>query len=137
MRGIVALSIGYSAYMAEIFRAGIEAVPKGPGRGGAQPGPQGLAGGKAVMLPQALRVIIPPLGNEFIAILKDTSLLTLLSVRDVTAADAGIPVGLFPGLPPYNTVAIFYVLLTLSVGEHAAMERASLQCQSPLKFSAS
>ncbi len=113
-RGIVALSIGYSAYMAEIFRAGIEAVPRGQIEAARSLGLKNWQVARLIVLPQALRVIIPPLGNEFIAILKDTSLLTLLSVRDVLQRMREFQSAYFLVFPPFNTVAIVYVVLTLS-----------------------
>ena len=113
-RGIVALSIGYSAYMAEIFRAGIEAVPRGQIEAARSLGLKNWQVARLIVLPQALRVIIPPLGNEFIAILKDTSLLTLLSVRDVLQRMREFQSAYFLVFPPFNTVAIVYVFLTLS-----------------------
>ncbi|HVR65908.1 MAG TPA: amino acid ABC transporter permease [Verrucomicrobiae bacterium] len=113
-RGIVALSIGYSAYMAEIFRAGIEAVPRGQVEAARSLGLKNWQVARLIVLPQALRVIIPPLGNEFIAILKDTSLLTLISVRDVLQRMREFQSAYFLVFPPFNTVAIVYVFLTLS-----------------------
>jgi polar amino acid transport system permease protein len=113
-RGIIALSIGYSAYMAEIFRAGIEAVPRGQIEAARSLGLKNWQVARLIVLPQALRVIIPPLGNEFIAILKDTSLLTLLSVRDVLQRMREFQSAYFLVFPPFNTVAIVYVVLTLS-----------------------
>jgi polar amino acid transport system permease protein len=115
VRGIIALAIGYSAYMAEIFRAGIEAVPKGQVEAARSLGLKGWHVARFVILPQAFRVILPPLGNELIAILKDTALLSIISVRDVTQRMREFQSDSFLTYPPYNTLAIFYVLLTLSV----------------------
>ncbi|HEY7688580.1 MAG TPA: amino acid ABC transporter permease, partial [Dongiaceae bacterium] len=114
-RGIIALAIGYSAYMAEIFRAGIEAVPRGQVEAARSLGLKGWQVARFVILPQAFRVILPPLGNELIAILKDTALLSIISVRDVTQRMREFQSDSFLTYPPYNTLAIFYVLLTLSV----------------------
>jgi polar amino acid transport system permease protein len=114
-RGVIALSLGYSAYMAEIFRAGIEAVPKGQIEAARSLGLKNWQVIRLVILPQALRVIVPPLGNEFIAILKDTSLLSILSVRDVTQRMREFQSASFLPFAPFNTVAIFYVILTLIV----------------------
>ena len=68
---------------------------------------------RKVVLPQAFRVIIPPTGNEFIAILKDTSLLSILSIRDLTQRMREFQSATFLTFAPYNTVAIVYVFLTL------------------------
>jgi polar amino acid transport system permease protein len=76
--GIVALSMNYGAYMTEIFRAGIQAVPHGQIEAAEALGMTYRQRMRRVVLPQAFRVIIPPTGNEFIAMLKDTALVSLL-----------------------------------------------------------
>jgi polar amino acid transport system permease protein len=113
-RGIVALALGYAAYMAEIFRAGIEAVPRGQVEAARSLGLDGWQTARYVVLPQALRIVVPPLGNEFIAMLKDTALLSILSVRDITQRAREFQAGSFLTFPPYNTVAILYIGLTLA-----------------------
>ena len=70
--------------MAEIFRAGINAVPRGQIEAARSLGLSRWQTARQVILPQAFRIVIPPMGNEFIAILKDTSLLSILSIRDLT-----------------------------------------------------
>jgi len=112
-RGIVAISIGYSAYMAEIFRAGILAVPKGQIEAARSLGLSRWQVARFVVLPQALSIVIPPLGNEFIAMLKDTSLLSILSVRDVTQRMREFQASSFLPFAPFNSAAILYVVLTL------------------------
>ncbi|KZK82347.1 Glutamine transport system permease protein GlnP [Pseudovibrio sp. Ad13] len=112
-RGIVAISIGYSAYMAEIFRAGILAVPKGQIEAARSLGLSRWKVARFVVLPQALSIVIPPLGNEFIAMLKDTSLLSILSVRDVTQRMREFQASSFLPFAPFNSAAILYVVLTL------------------------
>jgi polar amino acid transport system permease protein len=114
MRGVVAISIGYSAYMAEIFRAGIEAIPKGQIEAARSLGLKNWLVARLVILPQAIRIVIPPLGNEFIAMLKDTSLLSILSVRDVTQRMREFQSSSFLPFEPFNTAAILYVGLTLA-----------------------
>lgn len=114
MRGIVAISIGYSAYMAEIFRAGIESVPRGQLEAAASLGLTRMKIARLIVLPQALRVIIPPLGNELIAMIKDTSLLSILSVRDITQRMREFQASSFLPFAPFNTAAIVYVFITLA-----------------------
>lgn len=113
-RGIVALAIGYAAYMAEIFRAGIEAVPRGQVEAARSLGLSPWMTARHVVLPQALRIVVPPLGNEFIAMFKDTSLLSILSVRDITQRAREFQASTFQTFPPYNTVAMLYIALTLA-----------------------
>ncbi len=69
---------------------------------------------RLVVLPQAFRIIIPPLGNELIAILKDTSLLSILSIRDITQRMREFQSASFLPFAPYNSAAIFYIFLTLA-----------------------
>ncbi len=114
VRGVIAISIGYSAYMAEIFRAGIEAVPRGQIEAARSLGMSRWLVFRLVILPQALQVVTPPLGNEFIAMLKDTSLLSILSVRDVTQRMREFQASSFLPFEPFNSAAILYVALTLA-----------------------
>lgn len=114
MRGIAAMALAYSAYLAEIFRAGLKAVPTGQIEAARSLGLSRWTTARLVIIPQAFRVIIPPLGNEFIAILKDTSLLSILSIRDITQRMREFQSASFLPFAPYNSAAVFYVLLTLA-----------------------
>ena len=113
MRGIVAMALAYSAYLAEIFRAGLNAVPAGQLEAAKSLGLTRWQCARHIIIPQAFRIVIPPLGNEFIAILKDTSLLSILSIRDVTQRMREFQSASFLPFAPYNSAAIFYLLLTL------------------------
>ena len=112
-RGVAALSIGYSAYMAEIFRAGIEAIPRGQTEAARSLGLSGWQTARYIVLPQAIKIVIPPLGNEFIAMLKDTALLSLISVRETTQRMREFQSNTFITFPTFNTAAVIYVILTL------------------------
>ena len=83
--GTLALGLNYGAYMTEIFRAGIQSVAQGQGEAADALGMRYWVKMRRVVLPQALRVIIPPTGNEFIAMLKDTALVSFLGVGAATA----------------------------------------------------
>lgn len=78
--GILALGLNYGAYMTEIFRAGIQSVAHGQGEAADALGMRYWTKMRKVVLPQAMRVIIPPTGNEFIAMMKDTALVSFLGV---------------------------------------------------------
>lgn len=121
MRGILAMALAYSAYLAEIFRSGINAVPVGQVEAARSLGLTRWQTARHVILPQAFRIIIPPLGNEFIAILKDTSLLSILSIRDITQRMREFQSASFLPFAPYNSAAILYVLLTLLAASLIAM----------------
>lgn len=114
MRGIAAMALAYSAYLAEIFRSGINAIPRGQIEAARSMGMNGWQTARLIVLPQAFRIIIPPLGNELIAILKDTSLLSILSIRDITQRMREFQSASFLPFAPYNSAAIFYILLTLA-----------------------
>ncbi|HQU70535.1 MAG TPA: amino acid ABC transporter permease [Albidovulum sp.] len=81
--GIMALSLCYGAYMTEIFRAGIESIPRGQTEGATALGLSPSQTMGLVILPQAMRVIIPPTGNQFIAMLKDSSLVSVVGVWEL------------------------------------------------------
>ena len=81
--GILALSLCYGAYMTEIFRAGIESIPRGQTEGATALGLNPSQTMLLVILPQAMRVIIPPTGNQFIAMLKDSSLISVVGVWEL------------------------------------------------------
>jgi polar amino acid transport system permease protein len=81
--GIAALSLCYGAYMTEIFRAGIESIPKGQWEAARALGLKPMSTTLRIILPQAMRVIIPPTGNQFIAMLKDSSLVSVVGVWEL------------------------------------------------------
>ncbi|PTM93515.1 amino acid ABC transporter permease [Mycoplana dimorpha] len=114
MRGIAAMALAYSAYLAEIFRSGINAIPVGQIEAAASIGLNRWQTARLIILPQAFRIVIPPLGNELIAILKDTSLLSILSIRDITQRMREFQSASFLPFAPYNSAAILYILLTLA-----------------------
>ncbi|HEX9872186.1 MAG TPA: amino acid ABC transporter permease [Candidatus Tectomicrobia bacterium] len=120
-RAIIALSFAEGAFMAEDIRAGIESI--GPGQMEAAKS-IGLSYPKAmrfVILPQALRNIMPTLGNDFIGLLKDSSLASLIAVRELTYFGR-ISVGLtFDTFTTWNMVTILYLMLTLSLTAGLAM----------------
>ncbi|MDZ7801299.1 MAG: amino acid ABC transporter permease [Trueperaceae bacterium] len=114
LRGVLAIAIGYAAYMAEIFRAGIEAIPRGQVEAARSLGLDGMQTARFVVLPQAIRIVLPPLGNEFIAMLKDTALLSVIGVGDVTQKAREFGAATLNLFPPYNSAAVIYIALTLS-----------------------
>jgi polar amino acid transport system permease protein len=115
VRGVVAMAVAYSAYLAEIMRAGIKAIPKGQFEAAASLGLTRLQVARFVVIPQAFRIILPALGNELIAILKDTSLLSILSIRDVTQRMREFQSASFLPFAPYNSATVLYIFLTLAV----------------------
>ncbi len=83
-RAIIALTIGYAAFIAEIFRAGIQAVPEGQIEAAKALGLSRYRLFRLIILPQAIRTIFPPLSNDFVSMVKDSSLVSVLGVTDIT-----------------------------------------------------
>ena len=114
-RAIMALTIGYSAFLAEIFRAGIEAVPRGQLEAALSLGMSRRQAMLRVVLPQAARTVLPPLGNDFVAIIKDSALVSVLGVQDITQQAKVYSASSFRFFETYNTVAFLYLVLTISL----------------------
>ena len=112
-RGTLAVGLAYAAFMAEIFRAGIQAVPKGQREAAKALGLSGWQVSRFVVLPQALKIVIPPLGNEFIAMFKDTALVSVIGTGDIFRLAREFAAARLNNIPPFNTAAIIYIALTL------------------------
>ena len=112
-RGTLAVGFAYAAFMAEIFRAGIQAVPKGQREAAKALGLSGGQVARFVVLPQALKIVIPPLGNEFIAMFKDTALVSVIGTGDIFRLAREFAAARLNNIPPFNTAAIVYIALTL------------------------
>lgn len=114
-RAILALVIGYSAFISEIFRAGIESIERGQMEAARS---LGMSNGQAmryVILPQAVRRVLPPLGNDFVAMLKDSSLVSVLGVQDITQLGKLYATGTFRFFETYNVVAFLYLVMTIAL----------------------
>jgi polar amino acid transport system permease protein len=114
-RAILALALGYAAFLAEVFRAGIQSVDPGQIEAAKALGLGGWARFRMIVFPQAIRTILPPLGNDFIALIKDSALVSVLGVADVTQLGKIYAAGSFRFLETYNVVAYFYLALTLAL----------------------
>ncbi len=114
-RAIIALTIGYSAFLAEIFRAGIEAVPRGQLEAALSLGMSRRQAMLHVILPQAARTVLPPLGNEFVAMIKDSALVSVLGVGDITQQAKVYSASSFRFFETYNTVAFLYLVMTIGL----------------------
>jgi len=114
-RGIIALSIIYGAFMAEIFRAGIESIPPGQTEAARSLGMTSLQSMRHIILPQAIRNIMPALGNDFIATLKDSSLLSVLAVREITQMSRLFAGRSFRFRESYLVLTFLYLTMTLAL----------------------
>ncbi len=112
-RAIIALGFGYGAYEAEVFRAGIQSIGKGQTEAARSLGMTYLQAMRFIILPQAVRRVLPPLGNDFIACLKDSSLATVLAVDELTQLGRMLRAANFRVLEVFNVVAFLYLSMTL------------------------
>lgn len=112
-RAIIALMIGYSAFIAEIFRAGIQSIDKGQIEAAKALGLSRSQRFRLVVFPQAIRVIFPPLSNDFVAMVKDSSLVSVLGVADITQMGKVYASGSFRFFETYSIVAYVYLVLTI------------------------
>jgi len=120
-RAIIALTLAYSAFLAEVFRAGLQSVDKGQIEAAEALGLTGLQRFRHIVFPQALRTILPPLGNDFVAMVKDSSLVSVLGVADITQLGKLAAAGNFRYFETYNVVALLY--LTMTVGLSLVLRR--------------
>ena len=120
-RAIIALTVAYSAFLAEIFRAGLQSVDKGQIEAAEALGLNGWLRFRLVIFPQAFRTILPPLGNDFVAMVKDSSLVSVLGVADITQLGKVMAAGNFRYFETYNVVALLY--LTMTIGLSLALRR--------------
>ncbi|WP_119071672.1 amino acid ABC transporter permease [Aggregatilinea lenta] len=114
-RAIIGLSISYSAFLSEIYRAGIESVGEGQIEAAKSLGMNRRQVMRLIVLPQAFRTVLPPLGNDFIAMLKESSLVSVLGVQDITRRGQTYAASTFTFFQVYNVVALTYLVLTLSL----------------------
>ncbi len=114
-RAILALSISYSAFIAEVFRAGIQEVGKGQIEAAQALGLSSWQRFRLIILPQAMRKILPPLGNDLVAMIKDSALVSVLGVQDITQLGKVFSASSFQFFETYNVVAFMYLVLTLSL----------------------
>lgn len=110
---IVALAITYGAYMSETVRAGIQSIPKGQFEAAYSVGMTYWQTMRSVVLPQAFRNVLPPLGNDFVAMIKDSSLLAFLGIRDITQIAKTSSGRSFRYVETYAVVAYMYLTLVI------------------------
>ncbi len=115
MRAMLALTIGYSAFIAEVFRAGIQSVDEGQIEAAKAMGLGRWHRFKLIVMPQAIRTILPPLGNDFVAMVKDSSLVSVLGVADITQMGKVYAAGSFRFFETYSIVAYIYLLITVTL----------------------
>jgi len=114
-RAILALTIGYSAFISEVFRAGIESIEKDQREAAQTEGANYWQTMRFILLPQAVRNVLPALGNEFIAMLKDSALVSALGVQDITQLGKVYSASTFKFFETYSIVALLYLIMTIGL----------------------
>ena len=114
-RAILALTLGYGAFISEIFRAGIESIGKEQTEAAQTEGATYWQTMRFILLPQAVRNVLPALGNELIAMLKDSALVSALGVQDITQLGKVYSASTFKFFETYSIVALLYLVMTLGL----------------------
>ncbi len=112
-RAVIALSVTYGGFLAEIFRAGIQSIGRGQMEAARSQGMNYWQAMRYIILPQAIRNVLPALGNDFISMLKDSSLVSVLAVRDITQIARLYAGRSFEYRETYITLAIMYLTMTV------------------------
>lgn len=115
LRAIFALGLGYGAYEAEVFRAGIQSIGRGQVEASLSLGLSYLQTLRFVILPQAVRRVLPPLGNDFVSLLKDSSLATVLAVNELTQLGRKRRSSTFRVFETFNVLVFLYLAMTLAL----------------------
>jgi polar amino acid transport system permease protein len=110
---ILGLTVCYGAYMSEIYRAGIQSIGKGQMEAARSLGMTPFQAMRYVILPQAIRVILPPMGNEFISLLKDSSLVSVVAVADLTRRGREFMSQTATPIETWTIVALLYLVMTI------------------------
>jgi glutamine transport system permease protein len=115
LAAIIALSLNAAAYIAEIFRAGIASIDRGQMEGARSLGMSHVQAMRYIILPQAFKRMIPPLGNEFIVLIKDSSLASVVAAPELMYWGRAMSSQYFRTWEPYITAAAIYLILTLAL----------------------
>jgi His/Glu/Gln/Arg/opine family amino acid ABC transporter permease subunit len=109
--GVIGIGLLYGANLAEIFRAGLEAVPTGQREAALTLGLSRRQAMQSVVLPQAVRISIPPLGNMWIGVMKDSTLVSILGIQEIMRTAQNVVLTNFRPFEIYTTVAVIYLVL--------------------------
>ncbi len=110
--GVIGLTLNYSAYISEVYRGGILAIPKGQHDAAAALGMTGALAMRRIVLPQAIRIVIPTLGNYFISLFKDTALCSVVSIQEVVFTAQIVAARNFQYFTLYTVVGAMYFLVS-------------------------
>jgi polar amino acid transport system permease protein len=110
--GAMGLTLNYAAYMAEVFRSGIQAIPKGQSEAGQSVGMSRRLLMRRIILPQAFRIIIPSIGNFFVSIFKDSALVSVITMRDLMFSGQLLASATYKHFEIFAEVAVIYFLIS-------------------------
>ena len=113
---VIALSLNSAAYVAEIIRAGIQAVDKGQGEAARSIGMTEGQAMRTIILPQAIKNILPAIGNEFVTLIKETAIVQYLGINDIMYNNGIVTTATYNPLPCYYISALIYLALNLIMG---------------------
>jgi polar amino acid transport system permease protein len=109
--GTIALSVNYAAYLSEVFRAGIQAIDRGQVEAALSLGMSRALLMRRIVLPQAIRIVLPPIGNYFISLFKDTSLVAIITLQDLMFTGQILAASTFKDFEIYTLIAIIYLAI--------------------------
>ena len=114
-RAVLALVLAYASFLAEVFRAGLQSVDEGQIEAAEALGLSRWQRFRFIVFPQAIRTILPPLGNDFVAMVKDSSLVSVVGVLDIAQIGKLTAAGNFRYFETYNVVALIYLTMTIGL----------------------
>lgn len=132
--GVLGLTINYSAYMAEVFRAGIAAVPKGQWEAASAVGMSRRRTLRRIILPQALRIVVPPIGNFFVSIFKDSALVSVITMRDLMFSGELLASATFKHFEIFAMVAVIYFLISYPTAKFVEFIEARVDIYRPRRI---
>lgn len=115
VRAVIALSVTYGAFLAEVFRAGIQSIGRGQMEAARSLGMSYGQAMRCIILPQAIRNVLPALGNDFVAMVKDSSLVSVLAVRDITQVARLYAGSTFRFREAFVTLSVLYLTMTVAL----------------------
>ncbi len=124
---VIGMTFCYGAYMTEIYRAGIQSIPKGQLEAARSLGMSYVQAMRHVILPQAVRVILPPVGNEFISLLKDSSLASVVAVTELTRRGREFMAATYMPIETWTMVGLLYLIMTLFSSRLVAWSERRMQ----------
>ncbi|RAK06922.1 amino acid ABC transporter membrane protein (PAAT family) [Halanaerobium saccharolyticum] len=121
MAGVIAMSVNSGAYVAEIFRAGIQAVDKGQMEAARSLGMPYLMSMKKIILPQAFKNILPALGNEFIVVIKESAIVSIIGIHDLMYNADTVRGNTFKPFAPLIVAAVIYFVITFTLSKFVGL----------------